>query len=300
MEEVVLRFPRLIEKIFAQLNNISLARCKEVSKTWRGFLDQQKFLRVRSIQSYIGKKHAIGDPWMKIFKISNTEMIILLEHAVKKVFSKDFLGDKGIILHPLHVAAMYDQQYLYKYLEKKLGDDSGKCILGGTLHFAAGFGHLDMCKYIMENTEDKNPRCNIGLTPLHCAAQEGRLNVCTYIMANTEDKNPRSNDGRTPLHFAALNGHLDVCKYIMENTEGKSPKTNSGETPLHKAAWNGHMDVFQYIIENTEDISSRNNLGQKPICIAHLRNHLKVVKFMQSYSFEPKLKRRKGEKGEEF
>ena len=82
MEEVVLRFPRLIEKIFAQLNNKSLARFREVNKTWKAMLDQQKFLHIRSIQSYIGKKHDLGEPWKTIIKKSNTEMIILLNSAI--------------------------------------------------------------------------------------------------------------------------------------------------------------------------------------------------------------------------
>ena len=62
MEEVTLRFPHLGKKIFAQLDNLSLARSREVSKTWKTFLDQQKFLHIRSIQSYIAKKHEIGEP----------------------------------------------------------------------------------------------------------------------------------------------------------------------------------------------------------------------------------------------
>ena len=95
MEEVILRFPHLTGKIFAQLNNKSLARCREVSKTWKTMLDQQKFLNIRSIQSYITKKHEVGDPWKEIFKISNTEMIILLKSAVKKVYSKKSFWDKS-------------------------------------------------------------------------------------------------------------------------------------------------------------------------------------------------------------
>ena len=66
MEEVIFRFPHITEKIFALIDNLSLTRCREVNRTWKMFLDKQKFLHVRSIQSYITKKHDIGDPW-KIF-----------------------------------------------------------------------------------------------------------------------------------------------------------------------------------------------------------------------------------------
>ena len=125
MEQVILRFPHLAEKIFAQLDNLSLARCREVSKTWKSFLDQKKFLHIRCIQSYIEneKKHDIEDLWNKFFKISNTEMILLLKSAVKNVYSEKVWYTEGI-LNPHHVAAIYGQNYLYQYIEEKLGDKS--------------------------------------------------------------------------------------------------------------------------------------------------------------------------------
>ena len=49
---------------------------------------------------------------------------------------------------------------------------------------------------------------NGGRTPLHCAARDGKLLECKLIMDNVEDKNPRNNVGWTPLQFAAKKGHL--------------------------------------------------------------------------------------------
>ena len=69
MEEVILRFSHLGEKIFTELDNLSLTRCREVSKTWKMFLDQQNFLHVRSIQSHIEKKHEIGETWKAFLRI---------------------------------------------------------------------------------------------------------------------------------------------------------------------------------------------------------------------------------------
>ena len=86
----------------------------------------------------------------------------------------------------------------------------------------------------------------------------------------------------------------------MENTEEKSPRANDGFTPLHVAALTGHLDVCKYIMEIIDDKSPRNNFGQTPIDLARIGNQQKVVDFIQSYNFGPKLKRKKGEKGEEF
>ena len=62
-----------------------------------------------------------------------------------------------------------------------------------------------------------NTKSKLGYTPLHKAAGNGHLDVCVYIMEKIEDKNPRGLFGRTPLHEAACFGHLDICKNIMVN-----------------------------------------------------------------------------------
>ena len=122
MEELILRFGHITKQIFSNLDDKSLSDCREVSKSWRNFLDGQKFLHIRIIQSHIEKKHEIGEPWKKLLKISNSEMIILLNSAVKEVYSKNICWTTKQMFDPLHVAAIYGQKCLYKYIEEKVGD----------------------------------------------------------------------------------------------------------------------------------------------------------------------------------
>ena len=65
------------------------------------------------------------------------------------------------------------------------------------LHVAAYHGHLDMFK-VIENSMDKNPADNNGLTPLHIAAEEGYFETCKLIISNVKDKHPIDNFGETP------------------------------------------------------------------------------------------------------
>merc|ERR1711974_344774 len=63
--------------------------------------------------------------------------------------------------------------------------------------------HVEICRLIMENVQDKNPAANnSGRTPLHSAASSGHLEICRFIIDNAQDKNPADNDGETPLHWA--------------------------------------------------------------------------------------------------
>ena len=42
IQEIFARFPNLTEGIFGRLDDQSFASCREVSKTWRDFVDSQR------------------------------------------------------------------------------------------------------------------------------------------------------------------------------------------------------------------------------------------------------------------
>ena len=52
------RFPHLTEAMFDQLDNQTLATCRNVSRPW---YTQQNFLKFRTILSDIKKFHKVGD-----------------------------------------------------------------------------------------------------------------------------------------------------------------------------------------------------------------------------------------------
>ena len=79
----------------------------------------------------------------------------------------------------------------------------------------------EMSKYILDRSEDKNPRAKGGKTPLHFAAQNGSLVIYLLIMDRVEDKNPKDDFGKTPLHTAVECGHFNACQFIFENAKHK-------------------------------------------------------------------------------
>ena len=56
-----------------------------------------------------------------------------------------------------------------------------------------------------------------GQTPLHAAAGGGHLETYKIIMDEVDDKNPRDYDGITALNLAVRNGHLGVCRLIVKH-----------------------------------------------------------------------------------
>ena len=58
MDEVILRFPTIANNLFKEIDNKGLTRCKEVSKLWRDFINDQKDLWLRKMRLQYGKWRA--------------------------------------------------------------------------------------------------------------------------------------------------------------------------------------------------------------------------------------------------
>ena len=53
-------------------------------------------------------------------------------------------------------------------------------------------------------------------SPLHIAAERGSLQLSKYTVKMTGDKNPRRKEGLTPLHVVDGKVHFEVYTFIME------------------------------------------------------------------------------------
>ena len=88
MEELIMRFPHLAEKIFGSLENKSLTTCREVSKSWNNFVQRKKFFLIRVIEGEVEYFHALGNDWKKIFNKGTTETIANLRNGVGQFYGK--------------------------------------------------------------------------------------------------------------------------------------------------------------------------------------------------------------------
>ena len=69
-----------------------------------------------------------------------------------------------------------------------MNDISRKKLQWSPLHIAAAQGHLELCKYILEKTNDPNPKKKNGMT-----AYGGCREICELLIDNLENKNPVTN-----------------------------------------------------------------------------------------------------------
>ena len=110
---------------------------------------------------------------------------------------------------------------------------------------------LEMFQNIFNEEEDKNPKDFLGNTPLHIAAKDPRkLNICKLILENTQDKNPPNEnyDKNTPLHIAALSGNIEYFELFLNYSSDIMPKNCNENTPFHLAAENNYLELCEFFI----------------------------------------------------
>ena len=75
------------------------------------------------------------------------------------------------------------------------------------------------------------------------AALKFSTEICKLLMYELKDNNPKDENGGTPFHEAAKNGHVEICKLFMFTLKDKNPKDEGGNTPLHDAAFYGYIEI---------------------------------------------------------
>jgi ankyrin repeat protein len=124
------------------------------------------------------------------------------------------------VLQLLHHVHLKVPNFLKVFIEKAevLIDQDGWTLL----HHAVRLGDLRLCKLVIDNTDDKNPRGKLGLTPYHCAAWIGNLEICELIASQIrfeplQEKRLFDHFGRSPLYYAERNGFTELAFLMVQN-----------------------------------------------------------------------------------
>ena len=270
MAHVLVRFPHLAESIFQELDNLSLFHCQIAARSCKKFIEQSKLYYIRKIKHYTNCKN---DTLKKMLHRSDVNAAINLASKVSEFYEKHHRYTGNVCnIHTsctkctLHEAARRGHLEVCKLIIDQMDDKNPKMgeFQDTPLHDAAMNGHLSICKLILDNIHDKSPRNYCGKAPIHYAAQYGHFKVCILLLNNIEsniDGNQSDTIGITPLHLAAGWGRLEVCKLVVY-VKDKNPRDYAGNTPLHVAAIDGHSAVYKLLVDNGGNDNLINNQGE--------------------------------------
>ena len=147
MDEILAVFPFLGQDIFNQLNAQSLDQCRDVSKFWRKFLDNNSLFWKRRIQKITQNQRKFKKDWKLVTTKVSTDTLKELAFAVEE-FSTQNYYKYAYQFSPVHVLAYEGMLLLYKKVVKKTRVINPADNYEQTpLHFAAEKGHLELVQF---------------------------------------------------------------------------------------------------------------------------------------------------------
>ena len=169
-------------------------------------------------------------------------------------------------------------------------------------HDAASSGNLLKLKAYLQlqhyNLQDIN---KYGNTVLHIAAQAGHLNIVRYLveesmLVSKADSTPlysKTNlNGETPLFLACLNGEIQIAKYLLREAMKRqsveviaNSKTIEGNNILHYVVLSQSLELIKTLtttdfLPTAELLHSVNKNGRLPIHLACLVGAIDTVQYL--------------------
>jgi ankyrin len=222
MRDLILRFPHVAEQIFQQLDNKSLAKCRNVERLWQKFIDERNY------------------PWLRIVNIPT-----ILQDRVTY----------------MHLAVQYGQTNMFEIILDKEENKNAKNCNGETPFLVAcRKGHLNIALILLKKSDelqiDLNVKNRCDKTAFHLACDNGHLEIADMIMKNSSelkiDLNSKDNFGHTAFHQACLRGDSEIAEMIMKKSSklkiDLNSKNNGGKTAFHLACQFGYIRIVDMMI----------------------------------------------------
>ncbi|XP_044571295.1 protein fem-1 homolog B isoform X1 [Drosophila ananassae] len=189
-------------------------------------------------------------------------------------------------LTPLTMAAMSGNVKFVKTLLSHYDVDlerecnvifDGMIVYGATaLWVAAGMGHLQIVKLLVQAGASINHNTKAQSSPLRAACYEGRLDIVEFLIEHGADVNATNLFNNNTLMIAAYKGHHLVVNTLLQNGSRPNDQALCGATALHYAAESGHLDVVVSLMDHGATLK-KNELGITPALQAAERLHEDVL-----------------------
>ncbi|KAL6842026.1 hypothetical protein ACP4OV_028005 [Aristida adscensionis] len=153
------------------------------------------------------------------------------------------------------------------------------------LHCAACAGHLEVCKYLVEEL-GRDPNMAVGeegphkgVTPFMASAQSGDLSTMKYFLEHGGDLLQADGKGRSVLHHAVCAGSCKVTEFLL--SKGIPVDIDHGRgTPLYHAATNEQDKTLKILLDHHANPNTIVSNAGTPLMSALIYRSLKCMKLL--------------------
>eukprot|EP00603_Paraphysomonas_imperforata_P007076 CAMPEP_0114435162 /NCGR_PEP_ID=MMETSP0103-20121206/12669_1 /TAXON_ID=37642 ORGANISM="Paraphysomonas imperforata, Strain PA2" /NCGR_SAMPLE_ID=MMETSP0103 /ASSEMBLY_ACC=CAM_ASM_000201 /LENGTH=357 /DNA_ID=CAMNT_0001605141 /DNA_START=121 /DNA_END=1194 /DNA_ORIENTATION=+ len=157
------------------------------------------------------------------------------------------------------------------------------------LMWAAGEGHLHICKYLVDVCgvnvhEMKGGKYKKIRHALHWAARNGRMAVCDWLIHEKFiDVNIEADDGTVPMHFAVWTNNTPMVKWLIEKGRCDIHKLNAyGCNASQWGALNGDVEMLKLLQSYGLDLGLLNLNGHSAVHKAAVNGRLDACRWLLS------------------
>ncbi|XP_055311305.1 protein fem-1 homolog B isoform X3 [Sitodiplosis mosellana] len=219
--------------------------------------------------------------------IALTSLLSSVEsETTKNAYINQIVEEDGQSFTPLVIAARNGRYKVVKTILNNFKPNieqecvvkfDGHIVHGATaLWCAAGSGHLNVIKLLIQYGANVNHKTKTHSTPLRAACFDGHLDIVKYLVAHSAEINLANVYNNTCLMISAYKGHTDVVEFLLSNGADPDQQALCGATALHYAAECGHVDICAALLDYGATLK-RNEFDMTAVTTAAERTRELVV-----------------------
>ncbi|CAI5471323.1 unnamed protein product [Closterium sp. Yama58-4] len=117
---------------------------------------------------------------------------------------------------------------------------------------------VEEAKEVLEEVRDAN-----GRTALHFAASKGHVDACRYMIEEIGvPVDVKDDEGETPLMLAARDDHSEAATWLVEHGAAVATSAEkSGAQAIHHAAGHGSVKILELLLDHGADPNAQSDAG---------------------------------------
>lgn len=231
----------------------------------------------------------------EVFNIVSIGDLASFKNKINEGFDPETVIDDWNMETALHVAIVYDQFEIAKYLLEDLmvNPDQLNYYSQTPLMLAASYGDYDFCELLLKNGADPNLQDDFGEGALYQATVYGYNDVADLLKEyGAEEIEIDISEDSDNVYNLITSGDLDSLKEKIN--EGFDPESIIdewfSEKPLHVAAGNYQYEIAKYLLEDLwVDPDPLNVDGQTPLFLAVMYGDYEMVKLLLDNWADPNI-----------